>query len=135
MKGPFASTDTLKDYLDVSVHTIRQWVRDSKIPRTAYLKIGNTYRFHIGAVQDALMNYDDRKKLTPKERDALALSFIEQAALPPSDKPEGIPEEVVSLAEENLERQVHGLQPLREHVEVDSELESILDEHDNLEDI
>ena len=50
-------------YFAVSVSTIRAWVRQEIIPKDTYIKIGATYRFHIGYVEDALTN-------KPREADA-----------------------------------------------------------------
>lgn len=131
-KGPFASTAALSQIFDVTIHTIRQWVREGKIPRTAYIKVGKTYRFHVKAVQDALMYYEERRELTEKQREEIALSILDDlsASIPDANK-----SDEVKHAEDNLQRQVDGLLPLREPVEIDSELESILDEHDELEDL
>jgi excisionase family DNA binding protein len=38
----------------VSISTIRAWVRQGHIPKTTYIKIGNTYRFNKTAVTEAL---------------------------------------------------------------------------------
>lgn len=50
----FVPIDKLADHLHVKVSTVRQWIKHGRIPRATYLKIGNTYRFHISAVVQAL---------------------------------------------------------------------------------
>jgi excisionase family DNA binding protein len=45
---------TLAEYLHIRVSTVRSWVKCGYIPRSAYLKIGNTYRFNIADVVKAL---------------------------------------------------------------------------------
>mgnify|MGYP003329408558 CR=1 FL=1 len=50
----FVPIDKLADHLHIKVSTVRQWIKHGLIPRSTYLKIGNTYRFHISAVVQAL---------------------------------------------------------------------------------
>jgi excisionase family DNA binding protein len=50
----FVPIDKLAEHLHVRVSTVRQWVKNGTVPRHTYLKIGNTYRFHISAVVQAL---------------------------------------------------------------------------------
>jgi excisionase family DNA binding protein len=38
----------------VSISTIRAWVRQGHIPKSTYIKIGNTYRFNKTSVTEAL---------------------------------------------------------------------------------
>jgi excisionase family DNA binding protein len=44
----------LAKHFAVSISTIRAWVRQGHIPKTTYIKIGNTYRFNKTAVTEAL---------------------------------------------------------------------------------
>ena len=60
MNEPFVPIEELAKHFSVSVSTIRAWVRQVHIPKHAYLKIGNTYRFSISKVVAALLS-------TPKE--------------------------------------------------------------------
>ena len=60
MNEPFVPIEELAKHFSVSVSTIRAWVRQGHIPKHAYLKIGNTYRFSISKVVAALSS-------TPKE--------------------------------------------------------------------
>ena len=48
-------------HFGVKVHTIRSWVRMGHIPRNSYIKAGNTYRFSISRMEQALTggNIDD----------------------------------------------------------------------------
>ena len=51
----------------MSVSTIRAWVRQDKVPSDTYIKVGNTYRFNLDAVEAALVKarsaeeFDDRQ--------------------------------------------------------------------------
>jgi|TARA_X000001388_G_C2228613_1_gene122178 excisionase family DNA binding protein len=53
---PFVPIETLAKHFAVSVPTIRSWYRTNKIPSGSYVKVGNTYRFRISTVEDALKN-------------------------------------------------------------------------------
>ena len=53
-KSPFVTIESLAQYFNVSVSTIRAWVRQGHIPETTYIKLGNTYRFNRDQVADAL---------------------------------------------------------------------------------
>jgi excisionase family DNA binding protein len=54
MSEPFVPIEELAKHFSVSVSTIRAWVRQGYIPKHAYLKIGNTYRFSVSKVVAAL---------------------------------------------------------------------------------
>jgi len=60
MNEPFVPIEELAKHFSVSVSTVRAWIRQGHIPKHAYLKIGNTYRFSISKVVAALSS-------TPKE--------------------------------------------------------------------
>lgn len=50
---------TIRDvatYFKVSVSTIRNWVRAGTIPASTYIKAGDTYRFSLGKIEEALLN-------------------------------------------------------------------------------
>jgi hypothetical protein len=61
--------DHVADHFQVSVSTMRSWVRTKILPDSTYLKIGKTYRFQLQKVEDALRAYNTSKatKLTPTE--------------------------------------------------------------------
>jgi excisionase family DNA binding protein len=54
MTEPFVQIEDLAKHFAVSISTIRAWVRQGHIPKSTYIKIGNTYRFNKNAVSDAL---------------------------------------------------------------------------------
>jgi excisionase family DNA binding protein len=54
MVEPFVQIEELAKHFAVSISTIRAWVRQGHIPKTTYIKIGNTYRFNKTAVTEAL---------------------------------------------------------------------------------
>jgi excisionase family DNA binding protein len=80
--------DELAKHFAVSVSTVRMWIRKEYIPKDTYLKIGNTYRFNLSKVTDALtgvhsdrptkeVDSSSRKKESkePKEPEQLELDF------------------------------------------------------------
>lgn len=50
----FVPIEKVAQYFGVGIHTIRAWVRQGHIPRSSYIKAGNTYRFSIPRITDAL---------------------------------------------------------------------------------
>ena len=54
MNEPFVPIEDLAKHFSVSISTVRAWVRQKHIPKDTYIKIGNTYRFRVGDVADAL---------------------------------------------------------------------------------
>ena len=51
----FVPIEDVARYFRVSISTIRAWVRNRKIPADTYINIGNTYRFSIHRVEEALL--------------------------------------------------------------------------------
>ena len=47
MSGGYVPITELADYLSVKVTTVRSWVQKGYIPKTCFIKLGNTYRFSI----------------------------------------------------------------------------------------
>lgn len=62
----FVPLEVLAKTFSVSPATIRTWVRNEYIPKSAYIKIGNTYRFNTTAVIAALTALRE-DKLAEKE--------------------------------------------------------------------
>ena len=54
MVEPFIQIEDLAKHFAVSISTIRAWVRQGHIPKSTYIKIGNTYRFNKTSVTEAL---------------------------------------------------------------------------------
>lgn len=51
---PLVPIEDMAKHINVSVSTIRNWVRTGVIPAHTYLKFGNVYRFNIPDVVTAL---------------------------------------------------------------------------------
>ncbi len=54
MTDSYVPVEELAKYLCVKVPTVRDWVGKGYIPKTTYIKVGNTYRFNIQEVVVAL---------------------------------------------------------------------------------
>tara|TARA_R100001377_G_scaffold85255_1_gene71063 strand:- start:118 stop:354 length:237 start_codon:yes stop_codon:yes gene_type:complete len=55
MTKKYAPIEDLAERLAVSTSTIRLWVNKKAIPRDTYIKVGQTYRFYVDGVEDALL--------------------------------------------------------------------------------
>ena len=82
MNKPIATINEVADYYSVSVSTIRQWVREGHISRSAYFKIGNVLRFRVEEVDKCLdevviphkedwVDEEDEEPLTPEEMEVV----------------------------------------------------------------
>ena len=55
----YVPIEDVAKYFSVSISTIRAWVRQNQIPKDTYIKVGNTYRFCVDDVADALTKKKD----------------------------------------------------------------------------
>ena len=55
----FVPIEKVAEHFSVSVSTIRAWVRQEHIPKTTYVKVGNTYRFSLDKVEESLLGEDN----------------------------------------------------------------------------
>lgn len=53
---PYVTIDDLATHFAISISTVRKWIREKDIPENTYIKVGNTYRFRLSAVERALAN-------------------------------------------------------------------------------
>lgn len=58
MAGTYAPIKDAAEHFKVSVSTFRNWVKTGVVPDTAYIKVGETYRFNIDLVETALLGAD-----------------------------------------------------------------------------
>ena len=74
---PFVPIETLAKHFTVSVSTIRAWLRQGYIPSDTYVKIGNTYRFNVSAVVQALSAKpkDDVKRIEPEHDEPIQVQL------------------------------------------------------------
>jgi excisionase family DNA binding protein len=54
-KSPYSTIEEVAKHFTVSISTIRSWVRNGDIPKNTYIKIGQTYRFVIPLIDEALI--------------------------------------------------------------------------------
>lgn len=85
----FVPIEDVARHFCVSISTIRAWVRQHRIPHDTYIKVGNTYRFSIPRVEDALlsMGATSVKETNNEEDDAqLELDFGSEATQEDDDE-------------------------------------------------
>ena len=74
MTEPFVPIEDLAKHFTVSISTVRAWVRQGLIPKETYIKVGNTYRFSVSKVVEALTSAPkpepEPEKPEPEEADA-----------------------------------------------------------------
>jgi hypothetical protein len=58
---PYVPIESVAKHFAVSISTVRAWVRLGYIPKSAYLKISNTYRFSLPAIVAALTSVPDNE--------------------------------------------------------------------------
>ena len=66
---PFVPIETLAKHFSVSVPTIRSWYRTKRMPVESYIKVGNTYRFRVSAVESALLPKEDPVDLEAEQHE------------------------------------------------------------------
>tara|TARA_R100000995_G_C3479746_1_gene123148 strand:+ start:1515 stop:1805 length:291 start_codon:yes stop_codon:yes gene_type:complete len=54
MEAKYVPIEDVAKHFSVSVSTIRAWVRQDQIPQDTYIRVGNTYRFCIPDISEAL---------------------------------------------------------------------------------
>lgn len=57
---PLVTIDAVAEHFAVSVSTVRKWIRENRIPKNTYLKIGTTYRFKLDRLDAAMIGDVDR---------------------------------------------------------------------------
>jgi len=59
MDAKYVPIENVAEYFSVSISTIRAWVRQDRIPQNTYTKVGNTYRFCIPEISEALTHREE----------------------------------------------------------------------------
>ncbi len=75
MEPKYVPIEDVAKHFSVSVSTIRAWVRQDQIPQDTYIRVGNTYRFCIPDISEALTN----KKTETIEEPVAHMSTQEEA--------------------------------------------------------
>ncbi len=60
---PFVPIEDLAKHFNVSISTVRAWVRQEHIPKDTYIQLGSTYRFRVGDVANALTKIKVEKRI------------------------------------------------------------------------
>ena len=69
----FVPIDEVAKHFTVSVSTVRAWIRQKRIPKHTYIKLGTTYRFKISAVEEALTAENETGDDSAAPEDPIAL--------------------------------------------------------------
>jgi excisionase family DNA binding protein len=59
--SPYVAITDLAKHFQVSVSTIRLWIRRGVIPPENYLKVGNTFRFRLPEVEEAVRSFNTKR--------------------------------------------------------------------------
>ena len=70
---PFVTIDGVAKHFSVSVSTVRSWIRKNRIPKHTYVKLGTTYRFKIGAIEEALTAENENEGTEPQAASPISL--------------------------------------------------------------
>jgi uncharacterized protein YjcR len=64
---PFVPIEDLAKHFNVSISTVRAWIRQEHIPKDTYIKICSTYRFRVGDVANALTKTKSERREVPQD--------------------------------------------------------------------
>lgn len=67
MTSTYVDITAVARHFSVSVSTVRAWIRQGHITKDSYLKVGNTYRFNLGAVERGLIEAKTKEVEFKKE--------------------------------------------------------------------
>lgn len=69
MADKYVPVEDVANLFSVTPHTVRQWLGQGRITSDMYVKIGNTYRYDLRAVEKAFLkaNKDEEVKEEVKE--------------------------------------------------------------------
>jgi excisionase family DNA binding protein len=81
-----STTEDAANEFNVSLSTIRKWVKAGIIPRKAYLKAGTTYRFNLTLIYEALLREPEEKEPVWNSLVTTTTDSELIAAMPPSEK-------------------------------------------------
>ena len=76
MEPKYVPIEDVAKHFSLSVSTIRAWVRQDQIPQDTYIRVGNTYRFCIPDISEALTN-----KKTETIEEPVAHMFTQEEAV------------------------------------------------------
>ena len=62
MDSKYVSSAELAQHFAVSVPTVRQWMRQNKIPPNLYIKVGTAYRFLLTDIEQHFFDENARRR-------------------------------------------------------------------------
>ena len=54
-KKQYVDINVISEYFGISKQTISKWVQAGNIPDSTYIKVGDTYRYNLEAIEKALV--------------------------------------------------------------------------------
>ena len=54
-KKQYVDINVIAEYFGISKQTISKWVQAGNIPANTYIKVGDTYRYNLEAIEKALV--------------------------------------------------------------------------------
>ena len=87
MSDGYVPISELADYLSVKVTTVRSWVNKGYIPKTCYIKLGNTYRFSISDTVAALTSKPESPEVSEARKKMSKIPVYKDTR---EDKPDGV---------------------------------------------
>tara|TARA_S200002703_G_scaffold89056_2_gene76910 strand:+ start:171 stop:392 length:222 start_codon:yes stop_codon:yes gene_type:complete len=69
MEDKYVPIEDVAEHFNVSVSTVRSWVRRGMLPTGSYIKAGKTYRYKIGRITEALENATVENQSSPEPWD------------------------------------------------------------------
>lgn len=76
--APYVPVEDVAKHFSVTISCIRGWIRQGKIPKHTYIKLGNTYRFNIPLVVEALT----QKQMEEETAAAAPAAIADDVAVP-----------------------------------------------------
>ena len=97
----YVTLEELAEHVGVKVSTVRQWVKRGFVPRSTYIKAGNTYRFCVEDVVIALRKEEPKKAEDQHEEQPERVKVVTKKML--DDTIVALEQEVEPSQEANIE--------------------------------
>lgn len=70
----YVSVNEVAKHFNVSTSTVRIWMTSGLIPRASFIRVGRTYRFRLGMIEEFLLNQE-----LPTKDDSEEVEEVEDA--------------------------------------------------------
>ena len=77
MEPKYVPIEDVAKHFSVSISTIRAWVRQDQIPQDTYIRVGNTYRFCIPDISEALTTKTTAPDINDDEDEVMVEPVVE----------------------------------------------------------